>query len=472
MLPVATIEIPVIDRKSWVKPRMYDDEKPLPVKPSEHAPKNARIISRTVDDDGVAYNLKIGEVDISNVGVEEILEYVSALELEDFENREFEEERKVLRVIEAQEELMKEQKLERARLKARSRGTVAWETDTASNDESETPDEAVGKHGRARPTYTQFYLKPQPSGAHSKTHTETKVARDTGGESDSQSGRSGNGPQSAISSSTYPQQRRRRKRDPATGELIALETLASEYTDHRKRPRRRRHPITNELMPLGWRYDPNAPDEVQSGARSTAFKDLSISDERDAKRVKVRADLDSSRSPAPSSTKPSAKPASMPGNSENSRVTAIASPAKYPVVQILSSGDETDENLALKAAFRQTPKSPVAVRSNNFMLQSALQPSGTETSPEPEHVVSRVETAKLLSNPPSQTAKRSDVQGDDESEEEWFVEEIISHSWSDPKTHPTEFGKRPIMLYQVRWAGYETPTWYENAFQLSLGIVC
>jgi len=49
---------------------------------------------------------------------------------------------------------------------------------------------------------------------------------------------------------------------------------------------------------------------------------------------------------------------------------------------------------------------------------------------------------------------------DDELDEgEWFVEAILAHQLSDPRTHPTEFGGKPVMLYQVRWQGFKELTW-------------
>lgn len=30
---------------------------------------------------------------------------------------------------------------------------------------------------------------------------------------------------------------------------------------------------------------------------------------------------------------------------------------------------------------------------------------------------------------------------------------------SDPATHAPELGSKPVMLYQVKWVGFETPSW-------------
>ncbi|GAB7341799.1 hypothetical protein MBLNU457_g0127t1 [Dothideomycetes sp. NU457] len=45
--------------------------------------------------------------------------------------------------------------------------------------------------------------------------------------------------------------------------------------------------------------------------------------------------------------------------------------------------------------------------------------------------------------------------GDSSGSETWEIDEILSHRWSDPKSHP---GKKPVMLYEVQWANGER-TW-------------
>jgi hypothetical protein len=45
-------------------------------------------------------------------------------------------------------------------------------------------------------------------------------------------------------------------------------------------------------------------------------------------------------------------------------------------------------------------------------------------------------------------------------DEEFFIETVLAHSWSDPRTHPAALGNKPVMLYQVKWQGYKDPTWY------------
>jgi hypothetical protein len=44
-------------------------------------------------------------------------------------------------------------------------------------------------------------------------------------------------------------------------------------------------------------------------------------------------------------------------------------------------------------------------------------------------------------------------------EDEYEVEGIVGHQLSDPLTHPPELGHKPVMLYYVKWKGYEELTW-------------
>jgi hypothetical protein len=48
---------------------------------------------------------------------------------------------------------------------------------------------------------------------------------------------------------------------------------------------------------------------------------------------------------------------------------------------------------------------------------------------------------------------------EDLDEDEYEVEAIVSHQLSDPRTHPPELGKKPVMLYRVKWKGYDELTW-------------
>jgi hypothetical protein len=57
------------------------------------------------------------------------------------------------------------------------------------------------------------------------------------------------------------------------------------------------------------------------------------------------------------------------------------------------------------------------------------------------------------------------------SEDEYFVEEILAHAWSNPVTHPAHLGKEPVMLYNVKWEGWPEPSWEPETSFGNLDVV-
>lgn len=53
-----------------------------------------------------------------------------------------------------------------------------------------------------------------------------------------------------------------------------------------------------------------------------------------------------------------------------------------------------------------------------------------------------------------------DSASDSEDSEIYSVERILAHNLSDPKSHDRDIhGDKPVMLYQVKWEGYDETTW-------------
>ncbi|KAK5174825.1 uncharacterized protein LTR77_001908 [Saxophila tyrrhenica] len=489
MPPQASVEIPVPSRpitngtaskgkasvKSSSRGRVYGDE-PLPVKPSEEAPEHARIIGRTVDSNGVKYTLKIGEVPIKDVGVEEVLDYVSALDLEEYENHEFEQERVVLKLLDAEKERLEQESVARKKEHAKRKGVVIYQSETDTDQESGGEEEAFGKHGRKRPTYTQFYLKKPPRATTGPSTEEGDDVRDQGAMAPPAPPVSSHHP-SERSAAQYEElpKRRRRKRDPVTGELLPLAPLPGESDSWRKRPRRRRHPLTGELMPLGWKFDPDAPSE--RAAPSPSFRKLSIiDDEPGAKRQKLETESETSRSTTPALTN-----AEIAASFTTQLPATKPTPSKREVVELLSSEDEADvDGRARSSVLKSFQKPPSSGRKMN-MLKPGLSASATATSSEGEAApqamatavkseVSQLSTSPVKTSIMNPSASQAD-EPEEESEEEWLVDKILGHSFSDPKTHPTELGKKPVILYQVKWHGFAQPTWEPIDSFGDLGVV-
>jgi hypothetical protein len=413
----------------------------------------------------VAYTLDIGGVEIGDVGIHEILDYVSAFELERFENAQFVEERELLSLLEneVKQEREARRKYKRQQLEL-ERMQESESSATSSDDVAEpryTSPQPVGKHGRARPTYKHLYLQPD------------KV-------------------------------RRRRKRDPETGELLplspeakvevkpksstvhgdALPAVPGYVPDLNKRPRRRRHPVTNELMPLGWVYDPAAEEPNISSGK---FQDLSIRGEPDSKRPRLYGSVPTTREIGESL--PSRSQRTVPTiivDSAGSHVTSDTLRAKrrqsdetqrVPVINISDSDVEAKD--ATGKALRHSPKKSTMQphaqsRTSLTRPNVCLDGNDSEASSDQGITVSPFQKTKASSITdrsknqrktsmlhPTMTPGPQEV-SDAESEDgdgEFVIEGILSHRMSDPRTHLPEFGHKPIRLYQVKWEGYEELTW-------------
>lgn len=307
-----------------VKPRTYDD-KPLPIQASEHAPRNATIINRVFEGGSVTFELKIGETILSEVGLDEVLDYVSAYHLEEYENAQFQEEEQLLKIAEEEDRKFKEEQHARRKERAKTKGTVIFESTSDGDQDATEGIVNTGKHGRARPSYKPLYNVFKQRRQRRKRDPKTGELIPLSGDDDdmeadmeqeesSSDDRFDSKPDlGPVSLDNLPKRRRRRKRDPVTGELLPLEPLEITQTQQRtlefsrsathedrlqstdqdplekpKRPRRRRHPITNELMPLGWRYNPAEEQQNPvSGLKVSSMQSLSLSNESEPKRRRL-----------------------------------------------------------------------------------------------------------------------------------------------------------------------------------------
>ncbi len=438
MPPLATVVIPVASqsgangstsrgktsKKPAFRPRIYGND-PLPVKPSEKAPKNARIVGRTVDDHGVNYSLKIGDVELNDVTVEEILDYVSALDLEDYENREFVQERQVLKVLAAEREREEEEKKARRKWRAKQKGIVTYESATSTDTEGDG-EATLGRYGRKIPDFTQFYPKGQARPKSEATEDELNTANPSEARVPVQRPIA-----QSADSFDEPTKRRRRKRDPATGELLPLSPGPEDMPPPSKRPRRRRHPETGELMPLGWRYDLDGSVDQEQTAPSPSFRQLSIADEPGAKRQKLGSGSRISRSSTPVLTKAELAASITPKHSGSVMQPASlkATSSKRDVVELLSSDDDDDDDGRAGQNVLQTflKKSPGSGRVLNSM--TSVRVASTATSSEPEAAPAVLASAsKLKVSQRSASLVKTSIMNpsanpvsepEEESDEEW-----------------------------------------------------
>lgn len=476
--------------QSTRKPRTYDDG-PLPIKPSEKSPQHAQIVSRNED----KYHLKIGNVDIHDVAIKDILNYVSPMDLEQFENRQFAEERSVLLFLEAEKAQLKREKLERQKERAKTKGVVIFEELDSAEDTTEGGEVAVGKHGRARPTYTHLFKRPKEAKMRKRdADTDDMIPVDE--DEDLGISTENEPPQVSSIQASMPiselPKRRRRKRDKVTGELLPLSPIAQrmnefEQTHGRKRQRRRRNPLTGELMPVGWPYDPDndgdSYEKRREGVGSHSFGQLSISEEPLLKRQRLDLKSSVSRSPSPLPTKAQLAARHTPTKAGSNLLPSAQRHSS--VDHDLNSSEEdsgakpssvTPSNLKFPPKpMTATPKL-VRPRQMSFAESSSEQDSSSDAgatattlhpSPSKSQMLQRTASVKTsILNPSLSRASSTEPPEDDEEsqeddldEAEWVIESILEHRLSDPTTHPEEFGTEPVMLYLVKWEGYDDPSW-------------
>ncbi|KAI6830292.1 hypothetical protein KC340_g8126 [Hortaea werneckii] len=421
--------------------RLYGDE-PLPVKLSDVAPRAAKIVGRVLGSNGAFYTLKIGDTTLEDVAVDEVLDYISADHLEEYETRQFAEEAELLRIAETEHERIERERQDFKRERALRKGTIEYqEIDDAENSGNESY--GAGGRGRARPTYKNFF-KPIKERRRRKRDPQTgelmplRDEESADASDDSLPPIRASGLQRHSSEPEQLQQptRRRRKRDPVTGQLMPLAPLETSENrmpsgslQHKKRPRRRRHPITQELMPLGWRYDPNEERRPQaSGSKdvSPAMHRMSLSQEEPTKRLKLQHSSHSSDESPSEDALAGRNPSTEAGTVVTKDSTARGQ-AKSSKGQLGGGAVAFKEEASKQREYKQTT------------LASIMQP-----------------TANLSSVDDSGNEDEADDVEDGLHAEEYFMEAVLAHQMSDPKTHP---GKEPVMLYQVKWEGYDEPTW-------------
>ncbi|KAK3676201.1 hypothetical protein LTR78_003951 [Recurvomyces mirabilis] len=473
---------------------------PLLVKLSDESPTDATIVSRVLGDNGAYYDVKIGDVTLNDIGVSEILDYVSAQHLEDYENNQFVEEAELLRIAEAEEERREYEERQRRKQRAKLKGVAGYAVPSQEYAEQEEAEEAVvatGKHGRARPTYSHLFKIPLErrrrkrdplTGELIPLSDVEMVQGDVMIESSQDDEQAPDMPGHPSHSASEPSKRRRRKRDPITRELLPLGqvtgrgmalggSFAGPTEDvSKKRRRRRRHPITNELMPFGWRYDPDGEKiSGTSGARGTdvgamspAMHRLSIAQDHQAKRVKLDSQSSSGRSTSGHVVLPSPAKHAEDESSEDDEdeVNVVPTTQRVPGYGMLaSSATRSVHNTPRKSL----PGASHGMLASAAMVQSAGVTSESEGSPAPITV-----ERTSISRPTLDTdiAGVSQIEEDEELEDgEWMIESILAHHMSDPRTHATELGREPVMLYKVKWEGYDDPTWEPIESFPDVGIV-
>jgi hypothetical protein len=152
---------------------------------------------------------------------------------------------------------------------------------------------------------------------------------------------------------------------------------------------------------------------------------------------------------------------------------SIAKPSRNngestPLQRHLASNREESADITLLSEFQRSTRAAPSPRRQETGFHPPERQSQLAKHP---HVPVRTAQAAKNGVPPKAKASminpiviESDSDGDAPmgtapNAGEYFIEAILAHHMSDPRTHPAEFGKSPVMLYQVKWEGYDEPTW-------------
>ena len=113
------------------------------------------------------------------------------------------------------------------------------------------------------------------------------------------------------------------------------------------------------------------------------------------------------------------------------------------------------KSMALSSAAETSPEPPLRpflpVQSPNKTKITSLSQSTTKGTtpsrpPVPKTSITSPSARRASSTEPPQHESEEEVSDDGE----WFIENVLAHSLSDPKTHPAALGHKPVMLYQVK----------------------
>ncbi|KAK8194415.1 hypothetical protein M8818_007606 [Zalaria obscura] len=408
----------------------------LPTRLSPSAPLPGQIVSRFFTPDGVpAYHVKVGKNDMPDVNIEDVLHFVSQQELERFENEQFRIEAlaEIRKVVEKKRGQPRKQVLQSdGEEESTPAGSTTANSITSASDER---GDSEGRRGRPRPAYTQFYKKgrskrtriPVIETAASRM-TEDFAFRDGGEE------------------------------DPEVN-IIRVATSTSplrEVTDLTISPTR--------TSPKRIKLDVSPESTSTSSSGTQNYR---------ARSPEVRIIVPARRKP--SSQQAQAPPMRRPSLVETSKQSP-PKPKQTPKPETPRSAKPTHNSLIAAAGLHSSPSpSPTPSPQPSAAAPAPLiQPSQSHSpfQPKSNPTLPPSPSAPALAPVPTHSSQPPPPPSDSGSESGFYdIEAILSHGLSDPRTHPADLGTEPVVLYQVKWAGYEEATWEPEESFADTGIV-
>ncbi|THZ86953.1 hypothetical protein D6C84_02119 [Aureobasidium pullulans] len=399
----------------------------LDTKPSDSA---AKIVSRSSPSRGlVTYTLQIGPVPVPDVSASEVTDYVSAHGLEVFENQAFE------------REAAEEEARQKARLadKARTRRLKGATHSDSGSDSSSGRDESVGvsilggesaratARGRQRPTYTHFYPKQRaPRGSSKPTVPNKSISLQDNG-------------------SHNRDNKRRRLEEHRDGSVSSAQDVESIYSiaspEQPTQPPSAMEQAAGMITDTQEESDPMDPDDesdddIEMPVRQPTRSGLAAADET------VKGD-----GKAAASSFFTFRDRALPSAS---RVT-VSDPSQPASTKAKTSS--TPEVRVTAPLAKARASTSVSTPASASTVMTSRQPSAPDQRPITTGSNGTTSSREAVMN-------LDDSASDSEDSEIYSVERILAHNLSDPKSHDRDIhGDKPVMLYQVKWEGYDETTW-------------
>ncbi|KAK6007233.1 hypothetical protein QM012_006241 [Aureobasidium pullulans] len=386
------------------------------------APINAetKIISRSSPSNGVVtYTLRIGSVSVPNVSLAEVTDYISAHDLEVFENQTFESDIK--------EEEIKQQERLAARAQARRHNRVT-DSDSASESSSIRARSVSGAPlsgsenvkatagGRQRPSYTHFYPKQRAPRGSLKPSTSTAESQVNKNHRDS---------------------KRRRLREGRDGSMSSAQDAESVYSA--ASPKLSTQPPSTMEQAAGM---------VSDGQEESDQMELDNDESHNDIDMPIRQPVGLSNT-AEQAIGDKGKGAASAFTFRDHAIAPVSRDVAHNSSQALSA----KAKLMASLTGRQAPATPAGETTKASTALSskpnALRTNDT-TDPSANNSVRQVVT----------DVSDADSDSGSEDSEVYAVEKILAHGLSDPKSHDKSVhGEKSVMLYQVKWEGYDDTTW-------------
>jgi hypothetical protein len=325
------------------------------------------------------------------------MDYVSEHDLEVFENQEFEKD------IKEEETKQKERLAAKAQQRHRQNRSVSssdrdGSVSGTSHSGSDGKNTRTTTGGRQRPTYTHFYPKQRAA----RGSLKQPVSVRNGGENILYNSRTS----TDIDTADHRDSKRRRVREDRS---------MSSAQDHAE--------SIYSVASL------NPPPIQPPSAMEQAAGLLSDTHESDPMELDEETDNDVSI-PIRQPTRPATKAAT-------SAFFTFREHAAPKSSQPLSAKDKLVASLTAQQA---------AATSTMPSASNSLNPSSNNNNATRQAVVDLNES--------------SESEEDSDNSEVYTVEKIITHNKSDPSSHnKSVHGEKPVMLYLVKWEGYDDTTW-------------